>query len=107
MGETRCAFVQAVAAVRREEVRGGTHPAARRGGAVWRPRRTQPPGTGHPGVVTGPGLSTHGNGGLGAGEWVEARAASRRRGAPGAGAGRRRGDTVRRARALRTTGATL
>eukprot|EP00966_Prymnesium_polylepis_P079150 1834467-Prymnesium_polylepis.1 len=71
------------------------------------PPRTQPPGTGHPGVVKGPGLSTHENGGLGAGERAKARVASRRRGAPGAGAGRRRGDTVRTARALRTTGATL
>eukprot|EP00966_Prymnesium_polylepis_P336525 7391617-Prymnesium_polylepis.3 len=29
--------------------------------------RTQPPGTGHPGVVTGSGLSTHRRGGRGAG----------------------------------------
>eukprot|EP00966_Prymnesium_polylepis_P283238 6544454-Prymnesium_polylepis.1 len=51
-GRERCVCVLAVAAARRREDLGGTHPATRRGSAAWRPPRTHPPRTGHPGVVT-------------------------------------------------------
>eukprot|EP00966_Prymnesium_polylepis_P317734 7340483-Prymnesium_polylepis.1 len=52
------------------------------------------------------GVGTEHTRGAEAGRRANVRAASRRRGMPGVGARGRRGDTVRRARALQTTGVT-